>query len=162
MHRTTVLSYIVVPLVCVAGYNIHGARACFSVHSGIQNKHLVKHVRTTFVSVITLRQSEKVMNDQEPRRESRGRETPQQREQRLLGEENGTENVELEKSPNRGSRGCLGEENGTENVELEKSPNRGSRGCLGEENGTENVELELELEKPPNKGSRGRQGKDNG
>ena len=40
-------------------------------------------MRTTFVSVITLRQSEKVMNDQEPRRESRGRETPQQREQRL-------------------------------------------------------------------------------
>ena len=37
----------------------------------------------TCVSVITLRQSEKVMNDQEPRRESRGRETPQQREQRL-------------------------------------------------------------------------------
>ena len=37
----------------------------------------------TFISVITLRQSEKVMNDQEPRRESRGRETPQQREQRL-------------------------------------------------------------------------------
>ena len=37
---------------------------------------------------------------------------------------NHEQNLEVEKHPNRGSRGWPGEENGTENVKLERPPSK--------------------------------------